>query len=87
VQTEASSVSARAQQKGPSTAEEREKALLRAGHWLQGELKEPGIAAAIAGTALVIAAATAGVAEAALGGAGAYFVYRIVRRRRAKERA
>lgn len=63
---------------------QQESAVHRAGHWLDAEISRPGIAAAIAGTAIVIAAATAGVAEAALGGAGAYLVYRIAKRRQSK---
>lgn len=50
-------------------------------------IKKPTTLAAIAGAAVVASAVTFGVLETAVGGAAAYFAYRLLRRRRAERRA
>jgi len=60
-----------------------EEALKRVGHQAGEELKKPTFGAAVAGAAVVGAAVVFGVAEAAVGAAAAYVVYRILKRRAA----
>jgi len=50
-------------------------------------IKKPTTLAAIAGAAVVASAVTFGVLETAVGGAAAYFAYRLLRRRRAEPTA
>jgi hypothetical protein len=52
--------------------------------WLERELERPGIGALVVGGTLVVAATVAGVPETLVGAAGAYVVYRVLKRRRAK---
>lgn len=58
--------------------------LQRAEDWVRRELARPGVGAILVGTALIVAAATAGVSETLVGAIGAYAVYRMLRRRKAE---
>jgi hypothetical protein len=59
-------------------------ALDEAMQWLEREMERPGVGALVVGGSLVVAATVAGVAETIVGAAGAYVVYRVLKRRRAK---
>ncbi len=62
----------------------RASALRRGAHWIEQELERPGVGAVAIGAAIVVAAATAGISETLVGAAGAYAVYRMLRRRKAQ---
>lgn len=57
-------------------------ALRQIGDTTVDTIKKPTTLAAIAGAAAVASAVTFGVLETAVGGAAAYFAYRLLRRRR-----
>lgn len=52
-----------------------------AAEWVGKKLEQPGVGAAAAGGALVVAAVVAGLPEALVGAGGAYLVYRLLRKR------
>ena len=54
----------------------------RLGDWLGTELARPAVGAAVAGAGLILAAASAGLAEAVVGGLGALAIYRFLKKRR-----
>jgi hypothetical protein len=62
-------------------------ALHRIGDTTADTIKKPTTLAAIAGGAVVASAVTFGVLETAVGGAAAYFAYRMLRRRRSEATA
>jgi len=64
-------------------ADDTEAALRQLGDTTVDTIKKPTTLAAIAGAAVVASAVTFGVLETAVGGAAAYFAYRLLRRRRA----
>jgi hypothetical protein len=68
-------------------ADDTEAALRQIGDTTVDTIKKPTTLAAIAGAAVVASAVTFGVLETAVGGAAAYFAYRLLRRRRAESTA
>jgi hypothetical protein len=68
-------------------ADDTEAALHQVGDTTVDTIKKPTTLAAIAGAAVVASAVTFGVLETAVGGAAAYFAYRLLRRRRAESTA
>jgi hypothetical protein len=68
-------------------ADDTEAALRQLGDTTVDTIKKPTTLAAIAGAAVVASAVTFGVLETAVGGAAAYFAYRLLRRRRAESTA
>jgi hypothetical protein len=68
-------------------AEDTTAALRHMGDTTVDTIKKPTTLAAIAGAAVVASAVTFGVLETAVGGAAAYFAYRLLRRRRAEPTA
>lgn len=69
------------------TADDTEAALRQIGDTTVDTIKKPTTLAAIAGAAVVASAVTFGVVETAIGGAAAYFAYRLLRRRRSESTA
>jgi hypothetical protein len=68
-------------------ADDTEAALRQLGDTTVDTIKKPTTLAAIAGAAVVASAVTFGVLETAVGGAAAYFAYRLLRRRRTESTA
>lgn len=62
-------------------AEEPFETLRDTARWVGKKLERPGVGAAAAGGALLVAAVVAGLPEAMLGAGGAYVVYRMLRKR------
>jgi len=68
-------------------ADDTEAGLRQLGDTTVDTIKKPTTLAAIAGAAVVASAVTFGVLETAVGGAAAYFAYRLLRRRRTEATA